>query len=43
MIAQSMAIARFAAKEAGLVGSTNVIAAKADMIVDTVSDLINSE
>ena len=39
VISQSIAIARFLAKEFGLAGKTNLEQAQADMIVDASSDL----
>merc|ERR1711963_698295 len=41
-IRQSMACARFVAKEVGLAGKTNLEQAQVDEIVDVVQDLINS-
>lgn len=38
---QSIAIARFAARETGLDGKTSLEKAQADAIVDTVMDLVN--
>ena len=43
VLSQSMSIARFVAKEAGLAGKDNITAAKADMIVDTIHDFKNGE
>ena len=39
VISQSKTIARFLAKEFGIAGKTNVQQAKADMIVDCVTDI----
>ena len=39
LISQSKTIARFLAKEFGIAGKTNVQQAKADMIVDCVTDI----
>ena len=39
-ISQSMTIARFLANEFGLAGKTNLEKARADMIVDCVSDML---
>ena len=43
VISQSMAIARFVAKESGLGGKDNITAARADMIVDSITEYINGE
>ena len=43
VITQSIAIARFLAKKAGLYGKDDVTQARADMIVDYVTDFNNSE
>ena len=43
VIAQSVAVARFLARECKLDGHSNVQKAQADMIVDCVSDLLNSK
>ena len=42
-IAQSITIARFLAKEFNLAGKNRIEEAQADMIVDCVSDLLNSK
>ena len=42
-IVQSIAMARFLAREYGLSGKNNLEAAQADMLVDCMSDLQNSE
>lgn len=39
MICQSIAIARFVAKENGLAGKDNWTQAQADMVVDSIMDL----
>ncbi|XP_019635268.1 PREDICTED: LOW QUALITY PROTEIN: S-crystallin SL11-like [Branchiostoma belcheri] len=41
MISQSIAIARFVAKESGLAGKTNMEQARADMMVDGFVDMVN--
>ena len=41
-IAQSMTIARFLAKEFNMAGKTRLEEAQADMIVDCVTDVLNS-
>lgn len=41
-LAQSMTIARFLAREYGLYGKDNWEGAKADMVVDTVVEMMNS-
>ncbi|XP_078579122.1 hematopoietic prostaglandin D synthase-like [Branchiostoma floridae x Branchiostoma japonicum] len=41
MICQSVAIARFIAKESGLAGKTNMEQARADMMVDGFGDMVN--
>ena len=41
VLSQSKTIARFLAKEFGIAGKTNVLQAKADMIVDCVTDIEN--
>ena len=43
IIAQSHSIARFLAKEFGLAGKNLIEEAQADMIVDCVSDFVNSK
>ena len=43
VLAQSMTIARFAARECGLAGSNSLAAAKADMAADATTDIRNSE
>ena len=43
MITQSIAIARFLAKKANLYGKDDVTQARADMVVDYVTDFNNSE
>ena len=40
---QSIAIARFLAREFNLAGNNNVETAQADMYVDCLSDLLNSK
>ena len=42
-IVQSIAMARFVAREYGLSGKNNFEAAQADMLVDCLSDMQNSE
>ena len=42
-IVQSIAMARFVARENGLAGKTNLEGAQADMLVDCMSDFGNSE
>ena len=42
-IIQSIAMARFVAREYGLAGKNNLEAAQADMLVDCIGDLGNSE
>ena len=42
-IVQSIAMARFVAKENGLAGKNNMESAMADMLVDCMSDLGNSK
>jgi glutathione S-transferase len=42
-IVQSLTIARFVARENGLAGKDNLEAAMADMYVDCVSDVFESE
>ena len=42
-IVQSIAMARFVARENGLAGKNNLEGAQADMLVDCMSDLLNSE
>ena len=42
-IVQSIAMARFVARENGLAGKNNLEGALADMLVDCMSDLLNSE
>ena len=41
-LVQSIAIARFAARECNLAGADNLKAAQADAIVDTVMELVNT-
>merc|ERR1712055_1249875 len=43
VICQSMACARFIAREVGLAGNTSVESAQVDEIIDVVQDLINAE
>ena len=42
-LVQSMAIARFVAREYGLAGKNNLEGAQADMLADCMTDLLNSE
>ena len=42
-IVQSISMARFVAREYGLAGKNNLEAAQADMLVDCIGDLGNSE
>ena len=42
-LVQSISIARFVAREFGLAGKNNLEAAQADMLVDCMSDFVNSE
>ena len=42
-LVQSIAMARFVAREYGLAGKNNLEAAQADMLVDCMSDMLNSE
>ena len=42
-IVQSIAMARFVARENGLAGKNNLEAAQADMLVDCMNDLLISE
>ena len=42
-IIQSIAMARFVARENGLAGKNNLEAAQADMLVDCMQDIGNSE
>ena len=42
-ITQSMAIARFLAKEFNLAGKNRMEEAQADMIVDCITDFVNSK
>ena len=42
-LVQSIAMARFVAREFGLAGRNNLEAAQADMLVDCMSDFSNSE
>ena len=43
MIGQSISICRYAAKQYGLAGKDNWTGAKADEIIDHITDLINSK
>ena len=42
-IVQSIAMARFVARENGLAGKNNLENAQADMLVDCMNDLLNGE
>ena len=42
VLCQSMACARFIAREVGLAGNTNMESAKVDEIIDVIQDLINA-